>query len=414
MSTETAPNAHRADAQTADEAVDVLVIGAGAAGLMCAATAGFRGRRVLVLDHAPRAAAKIRISGGGQCNFTNRSVTPGDYVCANPHFVKSALARFTPDDFLALVEMHDVAYEERDQGKLFCAHRAGDLIHMLQTQCKWAGAEIRVKTSVHSVDPPTAQASGLVKTSNGSIECEKLVVATGGKAYPKLKATDWGLRFAQQLGLSVSATRPGLVPLRMAGSALAFCRELAGNSLPVTLTTRTAGQVHTVSDQLLFTHQGISGPAVLQLSNFWRTGQAIEINWLPEQAVSSRLKELREQNGRLDRWLQQFWPKKMVQAWLKDRADTPINLADANNETLASIAAQLTSAQWLPETDGGYDKAEVMLGGIDTDQISSKTLAAKAWPQVHFIGEVLDVTGRLGGYNFQWAWASGHAAGSVV
>jgi predicted Rossmann fold flavoprotein len=394
----------------ADERVDVLIVGAGAAGLMCAATAGFRGQNVLVLDHAPKAAAKIRISGGGQCNFTNRKVTPEDYVCANPHFVKSALARFTPEDFLALVELHGIAYEERDQGKLFCAQRAGDLIHMLQTQCKWAGAEIRVKTPVVDVTPPTQNTPGLVNTPSGRIVCDTLVVATGGKAYPKLKATDWGLRFAQTLGLGVHPTRPGLVPLTFGGSALAFCRQLAGNSLRVTLST----QGHAVTDQLLFTHQGLSGPAVLQLSNFWRPGQSIEINWLAEVDVLERLKGLRQENARLDRWLQGFWPKKMVQAWLKQSPDIPINLADVSNEALQSLSLQLSAERWQPEADGGYDKAEVMLGGIDTDQISSKTMAAKNWPKVHFIGEVLDVTGRLGGYNFQWAWASGHAAGSVV
>ncbi|MDR9498303.1 MAG: NAD(P)/FAD-dependent oxidoreductase [Hydrogenovibrio sp.] len=397
-------------AKNVDERVDVVVMGAGAAGLMCAATAGFRGRKVLVLDHAPKAAAKIRISGGGQCNFTNRTVTPEDYICANPHFVKSALARFTPEDFLALVELHGIEYEERDQGKLFCAQRAGDLIHMLQTQAKWAGAEIRVKTPVQSVIAPTQNAPGLVKTDSTNIACETLVVATGGKAYPKLKATDWGLRFAEQLGLSVRPTRPGLVPLHLDGAALAFCQSLAGNSLPVALQTAD----RQVRDQLLFTHQGLSGPAVLQLSNYWQPGQVVQIDWLPSQNALEALKALRGENGRLDRWLQTFWPKKMVQAWLKWYPDTPINLGEANNESLEAIARELHSASWYPVADGGYDKAEVMLGGVDTDAISSKTLAVKTHPKVHFIGEVLDVTGRLGGYNFQWAWASGHAAGSVA
>lgn len=392
------------------QSVDVLIVGAGAAGLMCAATAGFRGRTVLVLDHAPKAAAKIRISGGGQCNFTNRTVTPQDYFCANPHFVKSALARFTPEDFMAMVDLHGIAFEERDQGKLFCAHRAGDLIHMLLTQCQWAGAEIRVKTPVNSVRAPTDQQPGLVVTPQGAIQCEALVVATGGLAYPKLKATDWGMRLAQQLGLPVSPTRPGLVPLCMDGPALAFCQTLSGNSLPVALTT----QGHTVTDQLLFTHRGISGPAVLQLSNVWRPGQAIEINWLPGLDVWAWLTSCRRENGRLDRWLQRYWPKKMVQAWLKAHTAIPTHLADASNDTLETLQRLLTATRWQPETDAGYDKAEVMLGGIDTDHISSKTMAAKAWPQVYFIGEVLDVTGRLGGYNFQWAWASGYAAGSSV
>ncbi|WP_029939402.1 BaiN/RdsA family NAD(P)/FAD-dependent oxidoreductase [Hydrogenovibrio thermophilus] len=390
---------------------DVLVLGAGAAGLMCAATAGYRGRRVEVLDHAPKAAAKIRISGGGKCNFTNLTVRPDHYLCGNPHFVKSALARYQPQDFIDLVDRHGLVYETRELGKLFCQNRAGDLIQILRTECDWAGVEFHLNTRVEQVEALDESHQPLrfrVVTNYEVIECESLVVATGGLSFPKLKASGFGYRLAEQFGLAVIEKRPGLVPLVFDGKLRDFCAAMAGVSLDVTI--RNQDDTQSFSEALLFTHQGISGPGVLQISNYWRPGEAIRVNLLPDIDVVEALLKLKQENAGLKKWLNGFWPKKFTQAWL-EKYPLSEPLAELPDERLRQYAEQLTAWTLYPSDTAGYDKAEVTLGGIDTNAISSKTLEVKTTPGLYFIGEVLDVTGQLGGYNFQWAWASGFAAG---
>ena len=396
---------------------EVLIIGAGASGLMCAATAGYRGRKVWVLDHAPKAAAKIRISGGGKCNFTNQVVTPNEFICQNPHFVKSALARYQPQDFIDLVDRRGLAYEQRELGKLFCRHRAGDLIHILKTECDWAGVRVQLNTPIHSISKLTSEATGGarfgVETAEGLIECQSLVIATGALSFPKLKATNFGYQVAEQFGLKRTPNRPGLVPLVFEGKWRDFCRQLSGIALDVSISTFDGQQEKCFEEAMLFTHQGISGPGVLQISNYWRPGQPIQINLLPKLDVLAELMQLKQANASLVRWLQQFWTKKFTQAWLEMYPIAP-KLADLPNEEIEQFAQQITHWTLYPSDTAGYDKAEVTLGGVDTDEVSSKNFEAKKVPGLYFIGEVLDVTGHLGGYNFQWAWSSGFAAGQTV
>lgn len=383
-------------------------MGAGAAGLMCAATAGYQGKRVLVLDHAPKAAAKIRISGGGKCNFTNLNVTPAHYICANPHFVKSALSRYPSSAFIELVERHGLAYEQRELGKLFCAERASDLIAILRLECDWAGVEVLTHTRIASVAAMPAGGFTL-ETSQGHWQAAKLVVASGGLSFPKLKASGWGYELAKQFGLAVTPCRPGLVPLCFEGKWQARFAELSGLSLEMAV---TAG-ARTFNEAVLFTHVGLSGPGILQASNYWLPGAPLVLNTLPGREVYAELLALKRSGGSFGKWLNQYWPKRFVQFWM---ALYPLPGAPANcsDEQLKQMALQLTEWTLYPSETGGYDKAEVTLGGVDTDEISSKTFEAKKQPGLYFIGEVLDVTGQLGGYNFQWAWASGVACGLAL
>uniref|UniRef100_Q31JE0 HI0933-like protein n=1 Tax=Hydrogenovibrio crunogenus (strain DSM 25203 / XCL-2) TaxID=317025 RepID=Q31JE0_HYDCU len=397
--------------------IDVLIIGAGASGLMCAATAGYRGRDVWVLDHAPKAAAKIRISGGGKCNFTNQVVTPNEFICQNPHFVKSALARYQPQDFIDLVDRHGLEYEERELGKLFCRHRAGDLIHILKTECDWAGVSLQLSTSVLAITQLTPKAAHevafRVETNERFIECQSLVIATGALSFPKLKASNFGYQVAEQFGLRQIPARPGLVPLVFDGKWRAFCQKLSGIALDVKISTSNGQTEKSFEEAMLFTHQGISGPGVLQISNYWQPGQPIEINLLPKVDVLTELMQLKQSNASLMRWLQHFWTKKFTQAWL-EMYPIATKLADLPNEEIERFAQQITRWTLYPSDTAGYDKAEVTLGGVDTDEVSSKNFEVKNVPGLYFIGEVLDVTGHLGGYNFQWAWSSGFAAGQTV
>lgn len=385
---------------------DVLIIGAGASGLMCAATAGYGGKSILILDHAPKAAAKIRISGGGKCNFTNTQVTPQNYVCSNPHFVKSALARYQPQDFIDLVDRHGLEYEQRALGKLFCLNRASDLIQILRTECDWAGVSFQLKTSVKSVSAPTNQSTGFsIETADATYHAKALVVATGALSFPKLKASGFGYALAKQFGLKTTPNLPGLVPLVFDNKWLAFCQNLSGLSLDVSI---TANQ-QSFKEAMLFTHQGISGPAVLQASNYWRKGDPIQINLLPDVDILSELLSLKKNNASLSKWLLGFWPKKLVQSWLEQ---FPLeNIANQTDNAIQAYAKQLSCWEVYPSDTAGYDKAEVTLGGVDTDEVSSQTFETHKQPGLYFIGEVLDVTGQLGGYNFQWAWASGVACG---
>jgi len=397
---------------------DVVIIGAGAAGLMCAATAGYRGRSVLVLDHAPKAAAKIRISGGGKCNFTNETVTSEDYLCHNPHFVKSALARYQPEDFIELVERHGVDYEVRDAGKYFCANRAGDLIHLLLTECDWAGVQLQLKENIVQVvdlkaQSPSSNEAYQVDTQTQQIQCQSLVIATGGLSFSKLKASGFGYDIAKQFGMPVLPKRPGLVPLVMADKLLVFCQKLSGLSLEVSITVQMDTGTVSVNEAMLFTHFGFSGPAVLKISNYWQAGSALEINLLPQLNLLAELQNLKARNGNLKTWLNQCWPKKFTQAWAEFHT-LPEKLAETANEQLAILAEQISRWQIYPAKTAGYDKAEVTLGGVDTSAISSKTMESLKQPNLYFIGEVLDVTGQLGGYNFHWAWASAVAAGQVI
>lgn len=385
---------------------DVIILGAGASGMMCAATAGYRGKRVLVLDHAPKAGAKIRISGGGKCNFTNHNVSPKNYICQNPHFVKSALARYKPQDFIDLVDRHGLSYETRELGKLFCLERASDLIQILRTECDWAQVEFLLNT-------PITQVSALEKgyqlqTPQGTFRTKSLVVATGALSFPKLKATGIGYDIAQQFGLKVHQKLPGLVPLSFEGRWLEFCQNLSGSALNVAISV----QDQTFTEALLFTHQGISGPAVLQASNYWQKGQPLSINLLPKLDIEAELQTLKKTAGSLTKFLNQHFPKKLTQAWLILHPFE--DLANQSNEAIHAYAQQLANWQLYPSDTGGYDKAEVTLGGVDTDEVSSKTFEALKQPGLFFIGEVLDVTGQLGGFNFQWAWASGVACGNSV
>ncbi|MBO1928078.1 NAD(P)/FAD-dependent oxidoreductase [Thiomicrorhabdus sp. 6S2-11] len=386
---------------------DVIIIGAGAAGLMCAATAGYQGLSVLVIDHAPKAAAKIRISGGGKCNFTNLDVSAKNYICRNPHFVKSALSRYPSNAFIELVERHGLAYEQRELGKLFCSERASDLIQILRTECDWAQVEFSLKTSVDKLRYVDERYQ--LQTSGGKFNANKLVIATGALSFPKLKATGFGYEIAKQFGLKVLPTRPGLVPLNFKGKWLERIAELSGLSLDVAV---SAGGMR-FQEAMLFTHQGLSGPGILQASNYWTEGEPIEIHLMPQVSVLDELKRLRKQAGNLNKWLSSFWPKRFVQFW-QQLHPAPEDIANASDEVLEAYARQICEWRLYPAETGGYGKAEVTLGGVDTDEVSSKTFEAKKQPGLYFIGEVLDVTGWLGGYNFQFAWASAVACGLAL
>ena len=386
---------------------DVLIIGAGAAGLMCAATAGYQGKSVMVLDHAPKAAAKIRISGGGKCNFTNLNVTPQHYLCENPHFVKSALSRYPSSAFIELVERHGLEFEERDLGKLFCLHRASDLIQILRTECDWAGVAFTLRSPVYGVQ--YQQGEYRIESQSGTFIAPKLVVATGALSFPKLKATGLGYDIARQFGLKIVPTRPGLVPLVFEGKWRDRLGGLTGLALDVEVSCGT----HAFKEAVLFTHQGLSGPGILQVSNYWQPGQAIVINLLPDVEVEAELLALKKSGTSIKKWLNCHFTKRFSEALL---AWFPLDLPlpDLPDSTLKGYARLLQQWTLYPSDTAGYAKAEVTLGGVDTDEISSKTMEAKRQPGLYFIGEVLDVTGHLGGYNFQWAWASGVACGLSV
>lgn len=383
---------------------DVIVIGAGAAGMMCAIEAGYRGLNVLLLDHAPKPGAKIRISGGGKCNFTNRNVEPKHFICSNPHFVKSALARYQPDAFIERVERHAIAYEERDKGQLFTLDGAGQLVAMFRTELDWAGVELQLNCFVAKVQKGSDQWQLI--TSNGSLQSQKLVVATGGLSYPKLRASDFGMQLAQQFGLAVMPSRPGLVPLVMPARQQAWWSELSGLSLEVAVAAQRGPEF---DGAMLITHQGLSGPSILQVSNYWFVGEPIRLNLLPQiKGVAGWLQELKQQAQPLSSVLKQYWPKRFVQAW-QDKFGFDDDLANYSQIRLDALEAQLTAWSLYPEDTAGYAKAEVSLGGVATDEVSSKTMESLKVPGLYFIGEVLDVTGHLGGFNFQWAWASAHA-----
>ena len=386
---------------------DAIVLGAGAAGMMCAATAGQRGRRVLLIEHYTRLGEKIRISGGGRCNFTNLHCRPENYLSRNPDFCRSALARYGPADFVALVQRHGIAYHEKTLGQLFCDGSATQIIAMLKAECARGAVQWRMPCLVHAIEK--AHDHFRVVTEQGVFRAPAVVVATGGLTVPKIGATPFGYRIAAQFGLSVVAPRPALVPLAFDADFVASFGTLAGISLDCTVACGSGR----FREALLFTHRGLSGPAILQISSYWQPGSAIEIDLLPVRDATEWLLGQRDARQRLDSLLAEVWPKRLAQLWcqLHAAARTPNELGERRLRALAE-----TIRRWrvLPSGTLGYNKAEVTLGGVDTRELSSRTMASNRVPGLYFIGEVVDVTGHLGGFNFQWAWASGHAAGEAL
>ncbi|MFL6256067.1 MAG: NAD(P)/FAD-dependent oxidoreductase [Pyrinomonadaceae bacterium] len=382
---------------------DVIVIGGGAAGLMCAFVAGGRGRRVVVLEHNERVGRKIEISGGGRCNFTNVNTAAGNFISRNPHFAKSALARYTPADFVALVERHRIRFHEKKLGQLFCDESSRQIIEMLLAECDAAGVRIVNGCRVEEVRKDEVFR---VKTSRGEFESESLVVATGGLSIPKLGATDFGYRLARQFGLKVVQTEPALVPLTLAPRDLASFQSLSGIAVPAVV--RCVGAEF--AENVLVTHRGLSGPAILQISSYWSRGLELSIDLLPGEDARTLLELKRAAGAELHTALAQHLPKRFAQVWAELFAP-PRSLRSYTDAEIETVAARLHDWRIRPAGTEGFQKAEVTRGGVSTDELSSKTLEARNTPGLYFIGEVVDVTGHLGGYNFQWAWASGHAAG---
>jgi predicted Rossmann fold flavoprotein len=389
---------------------NTIIIGAGAAGMMCAATAGARGRSVLVLNAAKAPGEKIRISGGGRCNFTNRHATPKQFLSGNPHFCISALSRYTPADFIALVERHDIAWHEKTLGQLFCDGSATQVVAMLLDEMKQAGAELRLGVTVQTVQK-TESGFTLALSSGEAVECAALVVATGGKSIPKMGATDFGYRIARQFGLRLTETRPGLVPLTFGPDMLARLSPLSGVAVPA----RVACGKTSFDEALLFTHRGLSGPAILQMSSYWNEGEQIALNLLPDTDVLAALRAARQNNGRqaVHNFLATLLPRRLA-VMIADAPEFSGTLGDLSDEKMRRLAALVNDWRVTPSGTEGYRTAEVTLGGVDTNELDSRTMQAKAVPGLYFIGEVVDVTGWLGGYNFQWAWASGWCAGQAV
>ena len=387
---------------------DVVVIGAGAAGMMCAAVAGQRGRKVLVLEshHAP--GEKIRISGGGRCNFTNLGASPAQFLSANPHFCISALSRYTQQDFIALVTRHRIGWHEKTLGQLFCDGSAGQIVDMLLDEMAKAGVQLRLKAKVQYVEKTPDGFT--IQTDDGSVlECGALVVASGGKSIPKMGATDLGYRLAQQFGVPVTETRSALVPLTFEKDLLERLEDLAGVAAPSRV---TCGKI-SFDEALLFTHRGLSGPAILQISSYWREGKEIAVNLLPGSNALEILRAARQGNGKqaASTFLASLLPRRLAKVitGTEDGA-----LGGFSDVRLKALAAQLADWRITPSGTEGYRIAEVTLGGVDTNALDSKAMQARKVPGLYFIGEVVDVTGWLGGYNFQWAWSSGWVAGQAV
>jgi predicted Rossmann fold flavoprotein len=388
---------------------DIVIIGAGAAGLMCALTAAARGRQVLLIDHANKAGKKILMSGGGRCNFTNMYTDPANFTSGNPHFCKSALARYTPWDFVAMVTRHGVPYHEKKLGQLFCDNRSKDILAMLLEECRGGGVDLRLNTSVHGIDPTPAGYA--LRTDMGDVVCPALVVATGGLSIPTLGATGFGYEIARQFGHTVLPTRAGLVPFTITDQLKELCTELSGTSVAAEVSCN--GQ--SFRENILFTHRGLSGPAILQISSFWQPGDVVEINLLPDDDALEWLQ--RQQAARphseLRTVLGEVFTRKMA-ALLADRWFGSKPLRQYTPAELRAIAGGLAAWPVRPAGTEGYRTAEVTLGGVDTREVSSKTMESRKHPGLYFIGEVLDVNGHLGGFNFQWAWASGYAAAQAL
>lgn len=387
---------------------DVVIIGAGAAGLFCAAVAGKRGRRVLVLEHGPKPGAKILISGGGRCNFTNREVRAEHFISGNRHFCKSALAGFTPRDFIALVEANHIAYHEKTLGQLFCDGSAQQILAMLTADCQASGVELRLGCTVTGI---AKDGDFRVETEAGPVSAAALVLATGGLSIPKMGATGFAYDVARQFGLNVTPTRPGLVPFTVAGEQWAWLQGLSGVSFDAV--TQCEGK--TFREHVLFTHRGLSGPAILQISSYWREGQRILIDMLPGQDAYEFLLERKATRPKAE--LKTVLGEKLAARLAHGILQPPLGnhvIGDMPNKALKATADLISRFEVTPSGTEGFAKAEVTLGGVDTAGLSSKTMEANAVPGLYVIGEAVDVTGWLGGYNFQWAWSSGFAAGQAI
>ena len=388
---------------------DVLVIGGGAAGLMCALTAGRRGLRVLVVEHANRVGKKILMSGGGRCNFTNTGTTPANFLSANPHFCKSALARYTPADFIGMVEGHGIAFHEKELGQLFCDDSSKQIVKMLLDECEAAGVRIETSCSVESLQ----HSNGMFRlaTTRGALSAPSLVVACGGLSIPSMGASGFGYELARQFGHTVLSTRAGLVPLTLTGKHQEHLQDLSGVALPVAARCNGAS----FRNFMLITHRGISGPSILQISSYWQPGDDLRLDLLPDADAFELLRAQQavrpaaELKTVLSDLLPRRFAQRLCELWLPNRP-----MKQFNEPQLRAVASQLQSWPLVASGTEGYRTAEVTLGGVDTDELSSSTMQSKKVDGLYFIGEVVDVTGWLGGYNFQWAWASGHAAGNAV
>ena len=382
---------------------DALVLGGGAAGLLCAIEAGKRGRRVAVLEHADRIGKKILISGGGRCNFTNIHCGPGNFISANEHFAKSALARYTPADFIAQVEKHRIPYHEKTLGQLFCDRSAQDITELLESECQAAGVQTFLQSRIREVQRTT---EFVVRAESGEFHAPALVVATGGLSIPKMGATPFGYKLARQFGLKIVETKPALVPFVLAGKDRSRYCDLAGVSAEVV----AKANHHAFREKMLITHRGLSGPAILQISSYWENGQSIHIDLAPDREVTEAIRASKVRNLAAARTaFQGVLPKRLAERWLENHAPPAWN-----NDALAKLEKHAHAWVIKPADTEGYEKAEVTAGGVDTDELSSKTMECLNIKGLFFIGEVVDVTGHLGGFNFQWAWASGAAAGRAI
>ena len=392
---------------------DVVVIGAGAAGLFCAGVAGQLGLKVLLVDHSEKVAEKIRISGGGRANFTNRDAAPANFLSDNPNFCRSALSRYTPKDFVALMQRHGIAFHEKHKGQLFCDHSAEDLIKMLLAECAAGGVERWQPCTVEAIRH-TADGGYEIDTSRGIVKTPRVVVATGGLSIPKIGATDFGYRLARQFGLRVVATRPALVPLTFDGAHWAPYATLSGLALPVWIETGAKKGKTGFTEDLLFTHRGLSGPAVLQISSYWSEGTPIRLNLAPDTDLPQALARAKATSKKLiANELAQLVPSRLADAWVQQDAGWQRPVSEASDKALNLLAERLARWEITPMGTEGYRKAEVTAGGVDTRELSSQTMESKQ-PGLYFIGEVVDVTGWLGGYNFQWAWASAFACAQAM
>ena len=393
---------------------DVVIIGAGAAGLMCAIEAGKRGRTVRLLDHAAKLAEKIRISGGGRCNFTNIYTSPENFLSGNPHFCKSALKQFTQHDFVAMVARHDIAYHEKTLGQLFCDNRSQDIIDMLISEAAEVGVAPELQTTIGQIEKSGSGFHVWIEDAHGEskmLSCASLVIATGGLSIPKIGATKFGYDVARQFGLNIVETRAALVPLTFQTEILDRCKALSGVSVASIVRCRKKD----FSEAMLFTHRGLSGPSILQISSYWREGMTIEIDMAPHVDVAAALQQAKVHGGKhnVDKVLAEFLPKRLAQDLCAAHGASG-HISEIANERLVALARAVNHWELMPAGSEGYRTAEVTLGGVDTHDLSSKTMQARNVPGLFFIGEVVDVTGHLGGYNFQWAWSSGFAAGNNV
>ena len=398
---------------------EVIILGAGAAGLMAAIESGKRGRRTLILDHADRAGAKILISGGGRANFTNLHTQPGNYVSENPHFARSALARYTPQDFISLVEKHSISYHEKTLGQLFCDRSARDLVALLLAECHHAKVQIELETRIREVTSSTMGETRFeIQTSRGAYRAKSVIVATGGLSIPKMGATGLGYEIARQFGLSMVEPRPALVPFTLAPHDHGRWCDLAGVSTEAVVTTEPHRKARdrkaaaaAFREKILITHRGLSGPAILQISSYWTPGRSITVDLVPEREVLAPLlaPKARRDSAAAASAIRAALPSRWAERWLA--LNPPVAAKDLSNQAIAELEQQLHAWQITPAGTEGYAKAEVTAGGVSTDALNPQTLEAKRVPGLYFIGEVVDVTGWLGGYNFQWAWASGYCAG---